>query len=390
MTLMLRSPGHPGALRPGIPARPAELGRDVARCPMAAAHAWVEVYFPDVGWVRFDPTPGGGQRWRTASRPRTCPWASPCPRPRRWTRTDARSHAGVHRPSRRPHRTRRAATPPPTPTPPDAGFLGLDLRWPLAAAARPGGRAAGRAGGRPCAACAACPGRSRTCCTGRSRRSPTRVGHGPRPDQTPYEFTAPSREVVPGAGRDLHAVARAKVESTYGRRPPEGDAARRAAWRAYRRARIGRWCGCSSAEAGVADAGRGQRAGQAPRCRRARGRQVVGEVVGAQPRHARPQLDDGDPAQRERERPERVRAGRPSRSSSSSRSSPSWATATSHGQGSPGGRRARRSPGRGWWTAAGVGAGAGATAVPDRRQQRAAASAARRAAASSDSPPGAW
>ncbi|MEF8881289.1 MAG: transglutaminase domain-containing protein [Halapricum sp.] len=23
------------------------------------AHAWVEVYFPDVGWVRFDPTPGG-------------------------------------------------------------------------------------------------------------------------------------------------------------------------------------------------------------------------------------------------------------------------------------------------------------------------------------------
>ncbi|WP_273835001.1 transglutaminaseTgpA domain-containing protein [Halococcus sp. PRR34] len=23
------------------------------------SHAWVEVYFPDVGWVRFDPTPGG-------------------------------------------------------------------------------------------------------------------------------------------------------------------------------------------------------------------------------------------------------------------------------------------------------------------------------------------
>jgi len=26
------------------------------------AHAWVEVYFPDVGWVRFDPTPGNERR----------------------------------------------------------------------------------------------------------------------------------------------------------------------------------------------------------------------------------------------------------------------------------------------------------------------------------------
>ncbi|PSP53471.1 transglutaminase, partial [Halobacteriales archaeon QH_7_68_42] len=26
------------------------------------AHAWVEVYFPDVGWVRFDPTPAGPRR----------------------------------------------------------------------------------------------------------------------------------------------------------------------------------------------------------------------------------------------------------------------------------------------------------------------------------------
>jgi len=23
------------------------------------AHAWVEVYFPEYGWVQFDPTPGG-------------------------------------------------------------------------------------------------------------------------------------------------------------------------------------------------------------------------------------------------------------------------------------------------------------------------------------------
>ncbi len=32
------------------------------------SHAWVEVYFPDVGWVKFDPTPGGPRTAREAER----------------------------------------------------------------------------------------------------------------------------------------------------------------------------------------------------------------------------------------------------------------------------------------------------------------------------------
>ncbi len=44
----------------------------------SAAHAWVEVWFNDVGWVPFDPTPGDPtlDRERPGDR-RTCPWDRP-------------------------------------------------------------------------------------------------------------------------------------------------------------------------------------------------------------------------------------------------------------------------------------------------------------------------
>ena len=49
----------------GIPARVAVgftvgdlVGRDTYRVNRTNAHAWVEVYFPGVGWVPFEPTPG--------------------------------------------------------------------------------------------------------------------------------------------------------------------------------------------------------------------------------------------------------------------------------------------------------------------------------------------
>jgi Domain of unknown function (DUF4129)/Transglutaminase-like superfamily len=34
-----------------------DSGRGAYRVPGAAAHAWVEVYFPNYGWVEFEPTP---------------------------------------------------------------------------------------------------------------------------------------------------------------------------------------------------------------------------------------------------------------------------------------------------------------------------------------------
>ena len=60
MTTMLRSQGIPARYTVGY-----STGQQVEENRYEVrgmnAHAWVEVYFPDVGWVRFDPTPGGSR-----------------------------------------------------------------------------------------------------------------------------------------------------------------------------------------------------------------------------------------------------------------------------------------------------------------------------------------
>ncbi|WP_435344615.1 transglutaminaseTgpA domain-containing protein [Haloarchaeobius sp. HRN-SO-5] len=58
MTMMLRSQGIPARYVVGYtPGQQVDENQWVVRG--LDSHAWVEVYFPDVGWVRFDPTPGG-------------------------------------------------------------------------------------------------------------------------------------------------------------------------------------------------------------------------------------------------------------------------------------------------------------------------------------------
>lgn len=58
MTAMLRTQGVPARYAVGY-----STGQQVAANTYEVramnAHAWVEVYFPEVGWVTFDPTPGG-------------------------------------------------------------------------------------------------------------------------------------------------------------------------------------------------------------------------------------------------------------------------------------------------------------------------------------------
>ena len=66
----------------------------------------------------------------------------------------------------------------------------------------------------------------------------TRLGYGPRPSQTAYEFAAGLGELVPVAQQDLHLIATAKVEATYGRRTA-GDGLLRSLGLAYRRVRFG-------------------------------------------------------------------------------------------------------------------------------------------------------
>jgi transglutaminase-like putative cysteine protease/signal transduction histidine kinase len=58
MVVMLRTQGIPARYVTGFtPGQP--VGEDTYVVRGMNAHAWVEVYFPDVGWVQFDPTPGG-------------------------------------------------------------------------------------------------------------------------------------------------------------------------------------------------------------------------------------------------------------------------------------------------------------------------------------------
>ncbi|MFB6091226.1 MAG: DUF3488 and DUF4129 domain-containing transglutaminase family protein [Halobellus sp.] len=61
MVVMLRSEGVPARFVTGYTSGDRNSdGEYVVRG--LNSHAWVQVYFPDVGWVRFDPTPGGPRR----------------------------------------------------------------------------------------------------------------------------------------------------------------------------------------------------------------------------------------------------------------------------------------------------------------------------------------
>ncbi|MEA5406950.1 transglutaminaseTgpA domain-containing protein [Haloarculaceae archaeon H-GB2-1] len=61
MVVMLRTQGVPARYVVGY--APGErAGEDTYVVRGKYAHAWVEVYFPDTGWVRFDPTPASGRR----------------------------------------------------------------------------------------------------------------------------------------------------------------------------------------------------------------------------------------------------------------------------------------------------------------------------------------
>jgi hypothetical protein len=69
-------------------------------------------------------------------------------------------------------------------------------------------------------------------------RLATRLGYGPRPAQTAYEFATGLAEVMPLASTDLRLIATAKVEATYGRKEQPG-AGLRMLGMAYRRVRLG-------------------------------------------------------------------------------------------------------------------------------------------------------
>src|SRR5262249_5868200 len=68
-------------------------------------------------------------------------------------------------------------------------------------------------------------------------RLASRVGLGPRPSQTVYEYAGALGDAVPAARLELTTIARAKVEVAYGRAELGGDRMKRVA-EAYQRLRF--------------------------------------------------------------------------------------------------------------------------------------------------------
>ena len=202
MAVMLRLRGIPTRFVEGfLPGDRDANGVETVR--RARAHAWVEVYFPDYGWIDFDPTGGGVAN--DTSLPAGAPVASKAP--------SARPSSSIvpgdgERDPRRPLPAGGAGSSA------DGGGIGgpgmLILGGTLVAALallalvtflrRPP---------RPAA-----PDAVYSMVT----RVAGRLGYAKRPSQTVYEYTAGLADVLPAAGPDLALVATSKVEATYARR----------------------------------------------------------------------------------------------------------------------------------------------------------------------------
>jgi len=183
------------------------------------AHAWVEVYFPNVGWVTFDPT-GGGVAAVTPL-PSGRPVASGSPRP---------SGSGLLA-TRIPERDPFANDPSGSARPgANRGALGPLVAVTALLLLAMGGVAFALWQRGPRGATSA------DRAYGTVARLSARFGFGPRPTETVYEFAGALGEVLPGARPELETVAVAKVETAYGRQVlgDERLAALRAAQRRLR------------------------------------------------------------------------------------------------------------------------------------------------------------
>lgn len=228
MVMALRELEVPARLVSGyLPGELADDGRwDV---PQQASHVWVEAYFVGVGWVRFDPTPGEQLR-RFAQLPTDFaegePVASPGPDASAATPAATAEDDGD-----------------PTPSPSPAAGVALQ---PSGDGAAPW---SGLFLGAGVAALALLvlvallltrlrrlPGADDALAYSRIAGLAARLGYGPHPAQTEFEYAASLSDVLPAVRQDLYLVAEARVEKRYGRRTLAGDR-RPALRRAYARIR---------------------------------------------------------------------------------------------------------------------------------------------------------
>ncbi len=200
------------------------------RVERSASHAWVEVYFPGHGWLEFDPTPGNsdnGQAPTHLAEGAPVVAGSPAPGTPAPAQQDPACIDNVTR------ACPDAANPPITPSPPTQGppnfglYLAIGLIALLAGGLLLGAFIIRRV-----------PSSEPEIVYSSLSRLAARLGYGPRPSQTVYEYADRLGELVPVASGDLRLIATAKVEATYARRRPEQGTLAMIGG-AYRRARIG-------------------------------------------------------------------------------------------------------------------------------------------------------
>jgi transglutaminase-like putative cysteine protease len=226
MVMMLRAVDVPARYAVGY--LPGQQQADGTwRVESSAAHAWVEVYFPGYGWVEFDPTPGnaenGQQPAQFVSGP-TVPVATPAANPSNQPGTN--ECADPLDPTCTNPKQSIQPLPQPGSLPPNMLPLAILAALLAGAAAvlffvfhrvRLAGPEAAFDG---------------------VARLARRLGYGPQPAQTTYEYTEHLAELVPVARGDLQLIALAKVEARYARRQPSDSVLDNLA-RAYRRVRVG-------------------------------------------------------------------------------------------------------------------------------------------------------
>lgn len=211
MAILLRSQGIPARLVEGFLPGDLDVATGRETITTASAHAWVEVYFPGIGWFRFDPTGAGRAQPESLEPGASLPIPTPKPLPSLGLFSLNPNPIGEDGRSGRPT--------PPTGVagtnggPGNGAFIGLTIAL-LAGiflvaflAWRRGPRNVTTADG----FYASVAGIAR------------RFGFGPRPTQTAYEYATALGEILPGSRPELQTVASAKVEVAYGRRTLDSD-----------------------------------------------------------------------------------------------------------------------------------------------------------------------
>jgi transglutaminase-like putative cysteine protease len=222
MTVFLRELGIPARFVEGfLPGAPdaAGGGRTVRA---QDAHAWVQAYFPGYGWIDFDPT-GGPERPQLAPIPSGAPVASRSPGP-------SGSAGGPAIPTVRGEIDQGPGGSV-SPRAGDRTPVGLFIAITMLLAVVVGSLAAvaWRRGPRGTL--------SADDAYGSVSRLASRLGFGPRPTQTVYEYAGALADELPMVRPELETVARAKVEVAYGARSLADE--RLAALRhAHRRLRV--------------------------------------------------------------------------------------------------------------------------------------------------------